>query len=464
MQVRTSRRTSRAAGHGATAATAATAAALLAALVAGCTGGSGRPAAAPGSPSSASRSVTATPAEDVTLTLSVFGARKSLEAYDELGRAFTKNHPRITVEVRHAPDAETVLREQLRADRNGTPADVLLAGQEQLPALVEARLVQPVDALLEQRDVDFGDGYQRAALEGFAESARLQCMPHDVSPMVVYYNRDLVRPASVGDPDDEPVNPQEGWTWEQFSIAAHRAARGRAKGVHLEPALRSLIPFIWSAGADIVDDPEQPTSLTLSEGEASTALTEVLALVRDPQITPTREALAKESAVQQFKRGRLGMLVGDRTLTPRLRAAKNLDFDVMPLPSLGRVRTITSMTGYCLSSQTTHLEEAADLLAFAVGREGAAITASPGYVVPANLDVANSPAFLNPGQPPEDAFVFNDAVRRTESLPFVPEWPQVAESVTPQVERLFYAPVIDVEALLRDIDRRSRKVFRPVEQ
>lgn len=458
MQVRSRRRTARAAVRGSVAAV------VLAALVAGCTTGTGDPVATPGTPSAPSSASPTGPAEDVTLTMSVFGRKASLEAYDELARAFTKNNPRVTVRVEHAPDAATALADLRRATREGHPPDVLLAGQEYLPTLVRDRLVQPVDALLEQRDVDFGDGYQRAGLEAFAESARLQCMPNDVSPTVVYYNPDLVRLRTLVEPDEDPITREEGWTWEQFVLAARRASRGKAKGVYVPPELQSLIPLVWSAGGDIVDDPEQPSTLTLSEGAAGSALGEVLPLFRDPHVTPTKEELARQDEVSRFKQGRLGMLVGDRSLTPRLRRATKVDFDVMPLPSLGRIRTIASMTGYCLSSRTEHVEEAADLLAFAVGREGATIAATPGYIVPANLDVANSPAFLQPTLPPQHASVFNDAVRRTETAPPVPEWPRVVESVSSQVERLFYSPMIDLETRLTEIDSESRRTFTPAEE
>ena len=40
--------------------------------------------------------------------------------------------------------------------------------------------------------MDFGDGYTRNGLEAFSADAALQCMPTDVSPLVVYYNPRLI--------------------------------------------------------------------------------------------------------------------------------------------------------------------------------------------------------------------------------------------------------------------------------
>lgn len=425
---------------------------MVGALLAGCTTADPERNAAP-SPSPATSS--STPPEPATITLAVFGEKDYLAAYDELVAAFTEDQPHVTVELETFGEASDVME----AVRGDDPPDVFLADHADLPALVQEGLVQPVDSLLEERQVDFGDGYQRGGLTAFAANARLQCMPHDVSPLVVYYNEDLVDLSRLGSEDEEPPNALDGWTWEMFAAAARQASRGPASGVYIEPSLASLAPFVWSAGGDLVDDPQAPTTLTLSEGDSRAALEQVLALVRDPQVNPTGEELGRRDAVERFLRGRLGMILAPRSLTPVLRSAEGLDFDVMPLPSLGRVRTVADPTGYCIAAGTDAVEAAGDLLAFAVSREGAAITTRTGYIVPSNLEVANSAAFLQQSRQPRNSFVFNEGVRRAQTLPFTPQWPQLADAVAPTLDRLFNAPVIDLEALLERVDRVSAEIL-----
>lgn len=433
------------------------AAAVLCATVAACTADGPTQTSPP--PSTSASSDSATPTAPATITLGVYGPQGSLEAYDDLAAAYTAEHPNITVKVQRHPDAEGVMA----AAQSGKAPDLFLMDHSHLPGLVEEGRVQPVDGLLEARQVDFGDGYQRSGLTAFAADAALQCMPHDVSPLVVYYNEDLVDLERLGTDEEEPPSALDGWTWETFTAAARQASRGRSSGVYIEPSLTSLAPYVWSAGGDIVDDPQQPTTLTLSDGEARTALEQVLALVRDPQVTPTGAELDKQDAVTRFTQGKLGMIVGTRELTPVFRDIEDLRFDVMPLPSLGRFRTVADMTGYCISSETAEVEAVADLLAYAVSREGAAITARPGYVVPSNLEVANSPLFLQQSRAPSSSFIFNEGVRRAQSLPFTPAWPDLTVAVAPSLERMFYAPVIDLDTLLEDIDTLSEGVLAPEE-
>lgn len=429
--------------------------AIACAVLAGCTtAGSERSASEP-SPSTVSN-----PATPVTITLGVYGPEEALAAYESLAEAFSDDHPNVTVKLAGYDDAEQVMETVV----GGSAPDVFLIDHDHLPRLVDEELVQPVDGLLEERQVDFGDGYQRGGLTAFAADAALQCMPHDVSPVVVYYNQDLIDLEQLGTEEEEPPSAIDGWTWEMFTEAARQAARGPADGVHIDPSLTSLAPFIWSAGGEIVDDPQSPTTLTLSDGDTRAALEQVLALVRDPEITPTAEKLERQDAVTRFTRGKLGMILGTRELTPLLRADEDLRFDVMPLPSLGRFRTVADMTGYCISADTEHLEVAGDFLAFAVSREGASITARSGYIVPSNLEVANSAAFAQQSRQPESSFLFNEGVRRAQSLPFVASWPELSEQVEPTLGRMFYAPVIDLDAMLEEIDTMSTEVLAPEEE
>lgn len=432
---------------------------VLCAAVAGCTTTDPERRAADPSPTAASPSASSTPAKPVTLTLAVYGPEDSLDAYDDLAEAFVDDNPDVKVRVERHSSAEELLADVA----DGDAPDVFLMDHQQLPALLEQELVQPVDALLEARTVDFGDGYQRSGLTAFSADAALQCMPHDVSPLVVYYNQELIDLEQLAAEDEDPPNAVDGWNWETFTTAALMGARGRAHGLYVEPSLMSLAPFVWSRGGEIVDDVQDPTTLTFSDDETVEALELILPLLRDPAVTPNQAQLERMDAVTRFTEGRLGMIVGTRALTPGFRDS-DVDFEVMPLPRVsGRFRTVSDMTGYCISADTEHTEAAGDLLAFAVSREGAMITTSPGYVVPANLEVANSPVFIQGSRQPENSFIFNEGVRRTQPLPFTPQWSELNEAVDPSIHEMFNAPVIELQTLVEEIDTTSQQVLAPDE-
>jgi multiple sugar transport system substrate-binding protein len=234
------------------------------------------------------------------------------------------------------------------------------------------------------------------------------------------------------------------------------------RGVYVAPDLTQVAPFIWSGGGHVVDDVENPTTLTLADDASASALEKLLEVVRNPQTTFNEAQIARRSALQRFKTGSLAMMLGYRDLTPQLRTQENLRFDVMPLPKIGTRATSGRSTGLCLSSTSAHPEKTADFLAYAVSDDAMALLASTGYVVPTNLDVVNSDAFLQSSEMPASAAVFPAMVRSIHSLPRVPTWPTVASSTSALLTGLFYDPVIDpLVDRLKAIDAASAPLFTP---
>jgi multiple sugar transport system substrate-binding protein len=434
----------------------ATALALAASLTA-CTGTSEPDAEPSGSPSpSASSSASAGP---VTLRFGVSGDRDLRTALRELATDYTEANPGVTVEVEQL-DPEVPLTEQLTgADR----PDVFVAGAADAPGLVAAEMVQPVDQLLEERGVLFGDGFQRLGLEAFSAEQALQCMPFDVSPLVVFYNRGLVPFRRLVEPDDEPLSIETGWTWEQFAEAARLMSQDEVKGMYVEPEMLTVMALVRSAGADVVDDPRDASTLTFSEDGTRAALEEILAVVRDPDLTPNERQLARMDGVTRFARERVGMIIGTRELVPQLRQFEELDFDVFPMPRLARERTVAKVSGFCMSADTAQPDAAADFLTYATGEAGAETLAETGAVVPAYLPALKSEAFTQPDQRPESAVVFDEALARSSTIPFEAGWTELVQQVDPELDRMFFDPVIDLDTLLPQIDLESEAYLAPEE-
>ena len=430
-------------------------------VMAGCTT-QADPAPAPTpSPSPSASSSAAAP---VTLTLGVYGDATMQAAYRKLARVYTKQHPHVTVEVEASPDADAAMAQLDREFSVGDAPDVFVAPVDRVPALSRDDRVRPVDELLEARGLSFGDTYQRLGLEAFSAEQALQCMPFDVSPLVVIYNQGLVPFRRLIEPGDEPLTPETGWKWDQFAKAVRLMSRGGVDGVYVEPRLTTLMALLDSAGHDIVDDPRNATTLTLSDPAARATVEQVLAVLRHPRWTPTAKQLAHMDGITRFKRGKVGMILATRAVVPELRKAKDLDFDVFPLPKLSRSDTVADVTGFCLSAESPRTDAAADFLAFAVGETGSAILARTGEVVPAHLPTLNSPAFAQPGRQPESTSVFNESIAKARSTPFVPGWPQLVTELQPDLRRMFYARTIDLDTLLPRIDATSKQILAPPEE
>ncbi len=401
------------------------------------------------------------------IVFGAYGSEEEVAAFQSVVDSFNASSTTRQVSLRSWPDHESALADVLAGDA----PDAFLTSRIDLDQLVEAEALQPVSLLLDERGVDFGDRFSRDAVDAFAMDDELQCMAYSVSPMVIYYNTDIVdfdrmerRELDVPTPNDDGV--RERWTLAEFGAAATFASRrGDRRGVWIDPTLRGLAPFIYSGGGQVFDDDREPTSLAFSDDGTREALEQTLEILRDPTITPTNAQLARATPVQLFKRGELAMVAGFRNLVPELREAEDLNFDVMPMPTIEDRATVGDISGLCISADSENVGDAADFIAYAVSDAAIATVSETGYIVPANTQVAASDDFLAPDQEPANSVAFNSSIRYMVVPPFIDQRDELVDAVTPLLDRLVTAPgILDLEQVTEEIDTASRAVLSPEEE
>ena len=429
---------------------------VLSLAVAGCT--TDQPTPPQGSPPSSQP-----PAGPRKLTFGAFGQPEELTAFKQVVDSFNASSQTRQVELITWTDREQALDDVL----HGRAPDAFLTSQGDLGALADTASTRPVSLLLDERGIDFGDRYSRDALEAFSYDDDLQCMPYSVSPMVIYYNDELVDFAKMQRRElDVPLDTEgeisDRWDLDQFAEAATFASRrGDVDGVWIEPTLLGLSPFIYSGDGQVFDG-DEPTSLAFSSDGTRAALEQTLAILRDPLLTPSGEELRKATALQLFKRGKLAMIAGFRRLVPELREVESLSFDTISMPVIDSAATVGEIEGLCIKANTPYVNDAADFLAFAVSDAALEIVARTGYIVPANTEVASSDAFLSSPQDPAHASVFNSAIRGMVVPPRLDDSASLEEAVAPLVEDLVTSPgILDLELMTEEIDLASRTVLSP---
>jgi multiple sugar transport system substrate-binding protein len=394
------------------------------------------------------------------ISFGAYGTEDELTAYRGVVDVFNSLSDRTQVSMRTYPDHDTFEQDA----RAGHLPDVFMATRRDLAWLLSERRIQPVDASLVERGLDFGDGYSRDGLLAFSANSHLECMPYGISPMVLYYNTKLIdftKMAAKG--FQVPVDPT-AWSFDAFAAAAEFASRPStgAKGVYIDPTIRGLAPFIYSGGGQVFDDTENPTSLAFSDDSTRAALERTLEVLRNPHVTLTDQQLRKHSALEWFERGKLGMIEGFRDLTPVLRQVQGLNWDVIAMPTLGSARTVGDITGLCISRDATDLPGAADFLVHMASAPAVRRVVSAGSLVPANQAVALSDDFRQPGRLPHHPEVFNNSVRGIVDPPLLQDFPALEASVAASIHKMLTVPIIgDLSQLTQQIDEESRSVLSP---
>ncbi|MDF9716287.1 extracellular solute-binding protein [Nocardioides sp. ChNu-153] len=373
----------------------------------------------------------------------------------------TVNADTETRQVTVTGDGSASLREAVAA---GEPLpDLFFASSEDLAWLDDADLLEPVDSYLQARELDFGDGFSFDGVRAFTVNDRLLCMPYAIDPLVVYYNPALVDfEAMAAQGLDTPNGVR--WTLEEFEAAAAFASDPVAgtKGVHVAPTLDQLSPFVLSGGGQVFEDAPEPTSLALSQEGTVEALVPILSVLRQAAVTLTPEELAQADPLEWFTGGRLGMMIGPRSLVPQLRAVEGLQFEVMMTPEVGERATVGTADGICVSAGSENVEAAADTIVDLVSADAMTPVAETGYFVPSNVEVAESDAYLQPEAMPLNSSVFFDALRYTTFLPPVPDRAALDAAVEPYLEDLLNLAILNpdtIEAITGQIDEESQLVL-----
>ena len=403
------------------------------------------------------------PVQVVGLSFGVFGTEEEVAAYQDVVNVYDEATDEVTVDLEEF-DSHVDLMAAVEA---GDVPDVFLVDRSDLAYLLDNDITQPIGERLDERDVQFGDDYSRAALEAFSFDRDLQCMPYGVSPYVVYYNPQLVDFEQMAErelnvPNLDPDATLK-WSLDEFGVAAEFASRPRrgTSGLYVPPTLDGLAPFILSGGGDVFDDDDEPTSLAFSSGDSRSALEQALPILRDQRFTLTSDQLARASAETWFARGKLGMIVGDRSLTAEFRRVPGLQFGVMPMPTLDDDATVGQITGVCIAGDTPDLAESADLLVDFVSTEAVRRVVPAGYLVPANQTVALTADFLQPTRLPARADVFNQSVRDLYVPPLLDDEAALEAAVAPAIEQLLTVEIPDIDELTTLIDDTSRTVLSP---
>ncbi len=333
---------------------------------------------------------------------------------------------------------------------SGDAPDVFLINYRQYAPFVQRGAVRPIGPLLSDAGVDTEDYYEEP-LRAFTYDGDLQCMPQNISSLVVYWNRALFTKAGV------PA-PKAGWSWDEFTATAKALTKDGVKGVGIDPSIVRMAPFIWSNGGTIVDDDASPTRTTLHEPGARGALQKVVDLIGSG-VTPDKEQLAAQGLPEQFMTGKVAMFLSSRVEVPALREQRGLDFDVAGLPVMGEPASVLHSDAYCVSSDSSNAAAAAKFVAYAVGKQGQTLTALAGRTVPSLRSVATSPAFLSPARAPASSQVFLDAIPDLRHTPVTPSWPEVEDVIGTQLERAFLDGV-PLDEVLAEIQKQADPLLR----
>jgi multiple sugar transport system substrate-binding protein len=239
-----------------------------------------------------------------------------------------------------------------------------------------------------------------------------------------------------------------------------------------------MVSFVWSAGGEIVDDLDNPTTLTIESPEAIDGLTRFISLGASGfNVVPPEEEVAAENDQDRFMRGGAAMYLQSRRPVPTLREIDGFSWNVTSLPVLNEAATVLHSDAFCMTADTDNPYAVWTFIEFAGGSEGQLLLAETGRTVPSLVSVSESDVFLlgaplsganttSPASPeaavalpPTNAQVYIDNISVIHRLPTTSTWIEVEDAFNAEFDRSLYVAYFDVAAAAAAAIENSKDAF-----
>ena len=347
-----------------------------------------------------------------TIEFASWGSKSEIDILKPLISDFEKNNPDIKIEFMHIPQNYFQKIHLLFASR--TAPDVIFINNLYLPLYANANLLEELHA----------DGnYYPQALEALSWKGRLYAIPRDVSNLVIYYNKDLFDKKHITYPENE-------WTFNDFLQTALKLTDENTFGISFEDDPLFYLPYMMSNGGGILSE-------ELSKEESKKSLQFYADLRKKYHVAPLKSESASATMAQMFLQGRIGMYLSGRWMVPKLREEAKFNWDIVRFPK-GTKGSIVQLdaSGWAVSKQSKHKNEAKKLIEFLSSKESSEKFAQSGLIVPAREDAANSEYFID-GKQPEHAKIFLDIIKTSKPTPVTVNYREIIDNLKKNTEARF---------------------------
>jgi len=398
------------------------------------------------------------------------GSPDELGAFRALIEAYKKAKPGADVQLLEASSAKDLTTKLSTSIAGGAPPDVFLMNYRLYGQFASKKAVEPIEDRLKASKVIKASDFYQQAMSAFRWGGKQLCMPQNVSSLQVYYNKALFAKYGVAEPKD-------GWTWNEFLTTAQAmtrdaaghpvrageseggpAAKAAVHGVGTEPVVIRVAPFVWSNGGKLVDNDQKPTRFTFDDKASLEALRNFIDLRIAYGVTPTDDEIKAADLVSRFTKGQLAMLLDSRRITPTLRAAKDLNWDVASLPRYGNPAGILHSDAYCITSGSKHKDAAWSFIEYAMSPDGQKIIAATGRTVPSHIETSKSEVYLDPTKAPKNAKVWLDAVPTLRPVPTISTWAEIEDAMEGILENAVNRGD-KLDGVVAEIDKQTKPMF-----
>ncbi|WP_181408061.1 ABC transporter substrate-binding protein [Pararhizobium mangrovi] len=300
----------------------------------------------------------------------------------EIAKRFMADHPNVHITFQ-APSVDygEGLVSVIRQNMAGDPPDVFMVGSHLLPNLVTRGIVQPLDDVMQGKDME-KLGYTENVLKLGQVNGKQYGLPWTDSTTVMFYNKDLVKKAG-GDPDNMPT------TWDGTIALAKKI---NALGSDTHGIYYTLGDDDWMVQNLLATNGIYPVTkdgkIAFSTDKGKKAIEVFQRLIQDAGQQP----IADKAARQEMYAGKLGIYFNSAAVVRSFdrEIGDRFPWGAAQMPSLGEKGNVASggMGVVVLSKDPAKRKAAFDYILYGTGAKSQAYIAKQTGYIPINTGSA----------------------------------------------------------------------------
>nr|WP_269846531.1 sugar ABC transporter substrate-binding protein [Paenibacillus roseus] len=361
--------------------------------------------------------------------MAISGSEQEQKLRYETADLFMKDHPNIKIEWVDIGNER--YQKTLTLISGGNPPDILYINDWTLP-LATRGVLMPLDDFIKE-DHSFNlDEFYPSIIDAYKLDGKLYGLPQDLSPTVIYYNKDLFDQANLPYPADD-------WTQDDFITAAKKLTNPAKKqyGFILSTWNTEYDGWMLRNGASLFT-PDLKKS-AVDSPEALKALQLLKQIVVDDHVSPNPAEIQAMGQYDYalFRNRQLAMFSSGLWQLPGFKAEPlPFKWDVVRMPKQVNQATKAGVLSWSIHKDTKHPKEAWEVLKFFVGHEGMKLVAKYSMALPAS-DVKEANQIIIDSKFPVNVKAFVDSAPLVNMEEFRhPKWSELSVAINEQLDRM----------------------------
>ena len=241
-------------------------------------------------------------------------------------------HPNVQVKFQTFPPEQYSGTKLTTAFAAGKGPDIFWISPGQFINYVNNGVATPVDDIVDK------SAYNPASVAAVSVDGKMYALPFEQEPVALYYRKDIFSKAGIQPPA----------TWDDLLAAAQELTGGKQKGIVIEPSPGpyqnfTWYPFLWSAGAEVVDAESKASALRTPQ--AASAFDLWGKLVRQGYAPSKVSALTAD--IGPLGRGETAMQVCGFWAIAQMKANyAKVDYGIVPIPIPAGGKQVTVYGGW----------------------------------------------------------------------------------------------------------------------